>query len=82
VRVELDARRAERGFLIEVRDDGGGPEASRHVGHGTGLRELAQRLALAYPGGGARLELARRERWTVATLSLPDVTPALGRSVA
>jgi two-component system sensor histidine kinase AlgZ len=80
VRVELEASRHEGGLRIEVRNDGAGPDASRHVGHGTGLRDLAQRLSLAYPAGGARVGLARRETWTVATLALPDAAPTLERT--
>ena len=82
VRVELDARRGASGFTIEIRDDGPGPDASRHVGHGTGLRELQQRLALAYPEGGARVDLVRKAAWTVATLILPAEAPKLRRGDA
>jgi len=73
VRISLSARRAEGGVVIEVHDDGPGPEGTQHVGHGKGLLDLSQRLSLAYGDSRAGIELRRDDRQTVARLRLPLV---------
>lgn len=71
VHVELRAMHEGDLVVIEVRDDGPGPEGTRHVGHGKGLGELAERLALAYPGSDGRISLTREAGRTIARLVLP-----------
>lgn len=71
VHVELRATHEGDLVVIEVRDDGPGPEATRHVGHGRGLGELAERLALAYPSGDGCVALTREGGRTLARLVLP-----------
>ena len=71
-RVDVSARREGDLVVIEVRDDGPGPGASTHRGTQTSVKDLGERVRLAFgessrfvletaPGGGclARLALAR-----------------------
>jgi two-component system sensor histidine kinase AlgZ len=73
--VEVVARRAGAAILIDVRDDGPGPEGSTHGGTRTSVADLTTRLSLLYGGQGrltsrrgpeggyhVRLELPFRER--------------------
>lgn len=71
VSITLRARRTSEGVVIEVRDDGPGPEGTLHVGHKKGLAELEQRLALAYGPRRAALALRRDGDHTEARLVLP-----------
>jgi len=68
-RVEVEARREGDRVVIEVRDDGPGPGASEHRGTRTSVRDLGDRLRLAFgdqgrfaleaaPGGGCLARLA------------------------
>lgn len=56
--VEVVARRAGEGIQIDVRDDGPGPEGSRHGGTRTSVADLTTRIALLY-GGQGRLSSGR-----------------------
>jgi two-component system sensor histidine kinase AlgZ len=56
--VRVVARRAGARVILEVTDDGPGPGASTHRGTQTSIKELTQRLALAW-GEGAELVLER-----------------------
>lgn len=71
VSVRLSARREAGTLVIEVRDDGPGPEGTLHAGHKKGLAELEQRLALAYGPRVATLALRRDGAETSARLVLP-----------
>lgn len=71
VSITLRAQRTSEGVVIEVRDDGPGPEGTLHVGHKKGLAELEQRLALAYGPRRAALALRRDGEHTEARLVLP-----------
>jgi two-component system, LytTR family, sensor histidine kinase AlgZ len=53
-RVRIEARREETSLILEVEDDGPGPETSKHRGSGTAQADLQARLELAY-GSGAHL---------------------------
>jgi len=68
--------------VIEVHDDGPGPEGTQHVGHGKGLLDLAQRLDLAYGETRAGLELRREDHRTVARLRLPLIGPSPAEGTA
>lgn len=68
-RVDVSARREAGHVVIEVRDDGPGPGASTHHGTQTSMKDLAERLRLAFgessrfalepaPGGGCLARLA------------------------
>ncbi len=70
VRVQLSAR-IDGDVIIEVRDDGPGPGGTQHEGHGTGLRELRERLALLHPDERASLLLERDGATTLARLAVP-----------
>ncbi len=78
VRISLTACQAEGGVVIEVHDDGPGPEGTQHVGHGKGLLDLSQRLSLAYGQARAGIELRREDRRTIARLRLPRMQLASG----
>lgn len=54
-RVEVTVRCEGDSILLSVEDDGPGPGASSHVGSGSALRDMRQRLALPY-GEAATLE--------------------------
>ncbi|MFN7701153.1 MAG: sensor histidine kinase [Deltaproteobacteria bacterium] len=82
VRIGLSARHVEEGVVIEVHDDGPGPEGTQHVGHGKGLLDLSQRLDLAYGETRAGLELRREDHRTVARLRLPLVGPSPAEGTA
>ncbi len=71
VHVELRATHEDGRVVIEVRDDGPGPEGTKHAGHGKGLSELEQRLALAYAPDQASIALTREGKRTLARLVLP-----------
>ncbi|MBN8614346.1 MAG: histidine kinase [Deltaproteobacteria bacterium] len=71
VRVELRVSRGAHAIIIEVQDDGPGPSGTEHVGHGKGLAELRERLALLHPRGDASISLERAGDVTVARLVLP-----------
>lgn len=68
------ARRLEGGVFLEVRNTGRPPSTPRPGA--TGLRNLEDRLALAY-GGRARFHLEREGEWTLARLELPVAAWAL-----
>lgn len=55
-RVEISARREGSSLVLEVRDDGPGPGASAHQGTQTSVRDLGERLRLAF-GEGAQFAL-------------------------
>jgi len=70
--------RAEGGELVvEVQDDGAGPEAARRrpPGNGVALANIRERLAQRY-GGGASLEVGSASPGTLARLRLPLEWPA------
>lgn len=53
--LRIATRATDTQLVLEVSDDGPGPEGSEHRGTGTGLRDLRARLALMY-GDAAQLE--------------------------
>lgn len=63
-------------LVLEVSDDGPGPDGSVHRGTGTGLRDLSARLALVY-GTAARLETGSSvDRGYRVVIRLPVAVPA------
>lgn len=71
LRVRLVVAERDGQVIVEVRDDGPGPGGSQHKGHGTGLRELNERLALIYGPGRASASIAREGASTIARLRVP-----------
>jgi Histidine kinase len=66
--VRVTARREGSGVVIEVANEGG----LAPLGHSTGLGLQNARKRIALAGGvGARLDLAERDGWVVASLALP-----------
>ena len=72
--IELHIARDQGGACITL--DNPGPYHGPRPGS-EGLPTVHKRLALAYPGARATLELAAREHGTRATLRLPAARPAL-----
>lgn len=58
--IVVRGRSDEGAMVLTVSDDGVGPGGSKHRGNGTGLRNLKERLALAYRGA-ARFSVRARE---------------------
>ncbi len=76
--VLVRAERQDADFVLTVRDDGAGPDASRRVSEGTGtaLVNLRSRLGRAY-GDRASLHLqARNDGGTDAVVRIPGVVTA------
>lgn len=71
--VQLDTALEADRIVVRVTDDGPGPRDTKHRGHGKGLRDLTERLALAFGEERARFLLTRTEASTVAELILPRV---------
>jgi sensor histidine kinase YesM len=73
-RVAVSARLADRQLVLEVHDDGLGPEAaprpSRKPGHGVALANIRERLQARY-GSAARLEIEPAHPGTRARITIP-----------
>lgn len=68
-RLRLAAWREGARLRLQVANEGPAPAAQERARAGIGLKNLRARLALAY-GESARLDLQRRDEWTVADLDL------------
>jgi two-component system sensor histidine kinase AlgZ len=75
-KVEVEARREGDRVVIEVRDDGPGPGASGHRGTRTSVRELEERVRLAFGEGGLLALEAAPGGGCLARLALPAPAPA------
>jgi hypothetical protein len=75
--VHLRARTEGGELVVEVQDDGAGPEAARRraPGNGVALANIRERLAQRY-GGAASLEVGGARPGTLARLRLPLEAPA------
>ena len=75
--VHLRARTEGGELVVEVQDDGAGPEAARRraPGNGVALANIRERLAQRY-GGAATLEVGSARPGTLARLRLPLEWPA------
>ena len=69
--------RADReAMVLTVSDDGVGPGGSSHRGNSTGLRNLKERLALAYRGAARFSVRAREGGGFECELRVPRQSPA------
>ena len=71
--VHVSARRHEGGLRIEVANPRPGAGAPAHQGQRVAVDNIAQRLALIYGEGKARLELGEEGDRYVARLTLPTI---------
>ncbi len=78
--IEVEVALREGRVEVEVKNPRADPGAAPHQGQRIAIDNIAQRLALIYGEGKARLELGEHEDRYVARLSLPPVQPAPGNS--
>lgn len=69
--IEVAVRQQDGQLVLEVRDDGPGPGASRHTGAGTGIAGVVERLRLHYGERGSLVMSSEPPGGCLARLSLP-----------
>jgi two-component system sensor histidine kinase AlgZ len=70
-RVAVTVRRESDQLVVEVSDDGPGPGRSSHMGSGTAVAGVSERLSLHYAGRGSLLLQPHPEGGCLARLALP-----------
>jgi two-component system sensor histidine kinase YesM len=77
--IRVSARPEGVGFMVRVQDDGagvslepatGGREGRSHLGHGIGLRNVDERIRLAFGSGGVSTD-GRLDGLTTFTIHVP-----------
>lgn len=75
--VAVSVRRERDHLIVEVRDDGPGPGASAHIGAGTSVRSVRDRLRLHYDETASLSLAADSGGGCLARLTLPIHGPSL-----